>query len=333
MLPLLALGSAIAVAAPPQQPTFEIAPGVLMPWISNGAVGYPKHDQEQAAMQLWLTTGGLGLDTAWSYKNQAQVGYAMGNTTIPRSKIFLTTKIPCLGSAEAALERIKLDQAQLCNGGQSAWCSPQPFADLVLIHEPNGACKTPAQQQATWRGLEMALYALCCPEPSCCLARRCGALTEAQLTSAARRRVSRRALNLTRSIGVSNFVVSDLEAIAKTAKIPPAANQCSMHIGRHDDATIAYCKAHHIQYEAYSPLGGPDLGGKSVMSYPEVISIAKAHNVSGAQVALRWVLQQDIAVVTATGSKQYMTEDLDVAGITLTPDEMKMLSAVTGNPP
>jgi diketogulonate reductase-like aldo/keto reductase len=203
-----------------------------------------------------------------------------------------------MGTAELALERIKTDYSQLCDNGASMWCKSQPFADLILIHEPGAGCKDAAMQQATWKGLESAV-----------------------------------AQNLTRSIGVSNFVVKDLEAILATAKIPPAANQCSMHIGRHDDATISFCKAHKIQYQAYSPLGGPDLGGKSVMTYPAVKSIAKAHNVSSAQIALRWVLQQDVAVVTATGNKQYMAEDLAVTGFALTEDEMKTLSAISGQPP
>ena len=117
-----------------------------------------------------------------------------------------------MGTAELALERVKTDYLQLCDNGASEWCKSQPFADLVLIHEPGGGCKDATMQQATWRGLETAL-----------------------------------AQNLTRSIGVSNFVVKDLEAILATAKVPPAANQCAMHIGRHDDATIAFCKAHKIQ--------------------------------------------------------------------------------------
>jgi diketogulonate reductase-like aldo/keto reductase len=64
-----------------------------MPWLSNGAVGYPSNATEQAAMELWLAQGGRAIDTAFSYHNQAQVGYALGNTSVPRSEIFLTTKV------------------------------------------------------------------------------------------------------------------------------------------------------------------------------------------------------------------------------------------------
>jgi diketogulonate reductase-like aldo/keto reductase len=58
-----------------------------------------------------------------------------------------------------------------------------------------------------------------------------------------------------------------------------------------------------------------------------------AGRVSGAQVALRWVLQQGVAVVTATGNKAYMQEDIGTLAFELTPAEMATLSAVAGTPP
>ena len=134
--------------------------------------------------------------------------------------------------------------------------------------------------------------------------------------------------------------------------------------GGHDDDTIKFCQAHGITYEAYSPLGGDDLGGarthpttqlslvldvlvldiliveslraigKSVMTYPDVKKIASVHHVSAAQVALRWVLQQGCALTTATGNVEYMHEDLDTLSTFMLSDaEMATLSAIHGPPP
>jgi diketogulonate reductase-like aldo/keto reductase len=183
------------------------------------------------------------------------------------------------------------------------------YVDLLLIHAPGGEtlkkpgcggpCKTTADRQATYKGLEMALAA-----------------------------------NLTRSIGISNFPTELVKEILATAETPPAVNQCSMHVGGHDDDTIAFCQAHGITYEAYSPLGGDDLGGRSVMTYPQVKAIAAAHQVSAAQVALRWVMQRGCALATATGNSRYMAEDLQSLTIfTLTVAEMATLNAVRGKPP
>jgi hypothetical protein len=85
-------------------------------------------------------------------------------------------------------------------------------------------------------------------------------------------------------------------------------------------------------YEAYSPLGG--LSNWHVLSYPEVKAVAAAHKVSAAVVALRWVLQQGVPLVTATGNAAYIKEDLAVVdGPVLSAKEMATLSAITGRPP
>lgn len=64
-----------------------------------------------------------------------------------------------------------------------------------------------------------------------------------------------------------------------------------MFVGNHDDDAIAYGALHNITYEAYSPLG-PWGRPKPVLSDPVVQRIALAHNVSSAQVGMRWITQQ-----------------------------------------
>ena len=141
----------------------------------------------------------------------------------------------------------------------------------------------------------------------------------------------------TKAIGVSNFDAALLrELLADGSLTVPAVNQCSHAIGSHnashmpadggDDATAAFCKAHGILYSAYSPMGG--LSGTDVFNIPEVIAIGKRHNVSGSQVALRWLVQQDIAVVTAAHKAPYIAQDLDVFSFELTSAEMATLSEI-----
>ena len=89
------------------------------------------------------------------------------------------------------------------------------------------------------------------------------------------------------------------------------------------------CKKHGIQYEAYSPLGGWAKGGTSrVLDDPTVNAIAKAHNKSSAQVALRWVVQQDIVVVTETDKLAHELDDLALWDWRLTEGEMAKLAAL-----
>ena len=112
--------------------------------------------------------------------------------------------------------------------------------------------------------------------------------------------------------------------------------QIEMHVGMGDDpeSLVSYCKKHKITYQAYSPLGGPDIGGKPVMDFKEVKAIAAAHGKSAAQVALRWVLQQGHALVTATVDPSYVKEDLDLWSWKLSDSEMRQLNSVrSGAPP
>jgi diketogulonate reductase-like aldo/keto reductase len=74
-------------------------------------------------------------------------------------------------------------------------------------------CHSAAENNALWKGLEQA-----------------------------------KSSGLVRAIGVSNYKAKDLMALQGTV---PAVNQCLMSVSLHDDATISYCQAHNITYEAY----------------------------------------------------------------------------------
>ena len=97
---------------------------------------------ETAALDLWFSSGGRGVDTAFNYAGidgcgQQCVGRAIRNATasgiVHRRDMFVTTKIPCIGGAASALQYIQQDLAAL----------NLSYVDLVLIHSP-GDC-APAQ--------------------------------------------------------------------------------------------------------------------------------------------------------------------------------------------
>ena len=91
--------------------TIEIAPGVKMPFVSDGIIldARANHTGEVKGLDLFFRLGGRGVDTAWSYHNQPLVGLAVREASVPRNEIFLTTKIECMGTAEAAYAAIERD--------------------------------------------------------------------------------------------------------------------------------------------------------------------------------------------------------------------------------
>lgn len=67
-------------------------------------------------------------------------------------------------------------------------------------------------------------------------------------------------------------------------------NQLQLHVGMgaNPQKIVSYCESQGIVVQAYSPLAS----GKLVAPPPPLLStIAAAHKVSPAQVALRWIVQ------------------------------------------
>merc|ERR1711935_876813 len=130
--------------------------------------------------------------------------------------------------------------------------------------------------------------------------------------------------------------MGDIEKLMETAKIKPAVNQCELSVSFHDDATIKYCQSQGITYQSFSPLCGgfngsscSMRGGKNVMTIPLVQQVAATHNVSAAQIGLKWIVQQGLPLATAVWKLDYMNEDLDLwSWGNLSAKEMTQLSAV-----
>merc|ERR1711972_950361 len=102
-------------------------------------------------------------------------------------------------------------------------------------------------------------------------------------------------------------------------------NHNSSMLGR-DFETLSKCKERGITYSAYSPLGG--LSGVDVLGNSVVKSIGQKHGKSSAQVALRWLTQQGVVVVTASDKASHLKTDLEVFDFTLADDEMSALREI-----
>merc|ERR1712050_478661 len=86
-----------------------------------------------------------------------------------------------------------------------------------------------------------------------------------------------------------------------------------------------------IVYMSFCTLCGP-CGEKEHMELitgPLVTGIGRAHNVTGAQVALRWAVQQGIPVVPKSDKIKHLKEDFDLFSFSLTQQDMDRLTAAT----
>lgn len=130
-----------------------------------------------------------------------------------------------------------------------------------------------------------------------------------------------------RALGVSNWKSADFEKLLPKATVLPVVNQIEHNVLNHDDETIAYCQAHNITIEAYSPLGQGgnkgDVPGNAVVQ-----AVAASHNVSSYQVGLKWIIQHGHALTFQSEKASHQESDADLFGFDLTDDEMSTLDGL-----
>jgi 2,5-diketo-D-gluconate reductase A len=125
-----------------------------------------------------------------------------------------------------------------------------------------------------------------------------------------------------RSIGVSNFSVSDLDAVLKVASSPPVANQIQFNPFWYRKALLSACQQHDIVAEAYSPLGtGRHLRRK------EVREVAERVGRTPAQVLLRWCIQHGLAVIPKSTHRERIEENAQIFDFELSSEDMAQLDA------
>ena len=131
-----------------------------------------------------------------------------------------------------------------------------------------------------------------------------------------------------RSIGVSNFSVSQLARIIDETGVTPAVNQVELHPYLQQATLRAEHARRGIATEAWGPLGQGERHAARVLADPILAEIAAAHGVSAAQVVIRWHLQIATIVIPKSARPDRLRENLDVLGFALTDEEMRAIGAL-----
>lgn len=126
-------------------PDVTLNNGVRMPSLGLGVFTLPE-DETKTAVAAALDCGYRLIDTAAMYQNEAAVGEAVRESSVPREEIFVTSKLwngdhgydEALRAFDASMDRLGLD-----------------YLDLYLIHWP---LVTDSRIEDTWRAFEK-LYA------------------------------------------------------------------------------------------------------------------------------------------------------------------------------
>jgi 2,5-diketo-D-gluconate reductase B len=122
---------------------------------------------------------------------------------------------------------------------------------------------------------------------------------------------------LTHAIGVSNFTVALLRQAVEQIGAPVAVNQVEYHVMLDQSAVLDYARAHDVAVTAYCPIAQGKLADSE-----ELGVIARKHDATPAQVALKWLLDQDgVAAIPKAARRESQVANLEAMKIELDDDD------------
>ncbi|MCM1222165.1 MAG: aldo/keto reductase [Lachnospiraceae bacterium] len=248
---------------------YTLSNGVQIPKLGLGTWFIRDKDAAEAVRQA----AGLGyrlVDTAQAYQNEAGVGEGIRTCGVPREEMFVTSKVAA--EAKSYAEAKKAVNDILAKTGLS-------YLDLVIIHAPqpwnefrNDGKRYFAENKEAWKALEEAYES-----------------------------------GRVKAIGVSNFLVDDLENILADCKIKPMVNQVLCHISNTPEEVLAFCEKNGILVEAYAPIAHGQ-----VLKNKEIKAVAEKYGVTVAQLCIRYTIQLGTVSLPKTDNPAHMKENASV---------------------
>ncbi|KAI9288953.1 NADP-dependent oxidoreductase domain-containing protein [Umbelopsis sp. AD052] len=271
--------------------------GAKLPLVGLGTWQSQPNEVYEAVLTA-IKAGYRHIDTAWIYGNEKEVGQAIKDSGVDRQSLFVTTKLwnnaHSPQDVEQALER-SLKNLQL------------EYLDLYLMHWPvafkSGSSPVPKDAEG-----KVELSPVDYTETYAAMEKLVG--------------------DRVRAIGVSNFTITKLQKLLKTATITPAVNQVELHPYLPQTELLDFCKQNKIHVTAYSPLGstsGP------VQQEPVILELAKKYNVEPAQVLISWAVKRGTSVLPKSVTASRIVNNFNE--VPLTAEDVNAIDAIGNNNP
>jgi 2,5-diketo-D-gluconate reductase A len=126
-----------------------------------------------------------------------------------------------------------------------------------------------------------------------------------------------------RTIGVSNFRVEDLEMLEREAETMPTVNQVELHPHFPQAELRAWHLEHGIATESWSPLAQGEL-----LANETIAAVGARHDRTPAQVILRWHLQLGNVVIPKSVTPKRIRENFALFDFELSDEDMTEIAAL-----
>lgn len=131
-----------------------------------------------------------------------------------------------------------------------------------------------------------------------------------------------------RAIGVSNFEPDRLVDLILHNKVTPVVNQVETHPFFQQTDAAQVMKEFNVQHEAWGPLAQ---GKNHIFQNESLVSIAKQHHKSVAQIILRWFTQKGIVAIPKSTRPERIIQNIDIFDFELSTEQMNAIEAIDTN--
>lgn len=257
--------------------------GIKIPVLGLGT-WFIDDDKADKAVISAVKIGYRHIDTAQAYGNERGIGAGVKACGIPREELFITSKV----AAEA-----KTYDAAAKSIDETLQKMELDYIDLMLIHSPQPWTEWRDEKRyfeeniQVWKALEDAYKA-----------------------------------GKIKAIGVSNFLMDDLENLLAHCEIKPMVNQLLIHIGNTPAELIAYCQEQDIVVEAYSPIAHGE-----ALKNETIVEMAQKYGVSVPQLCIKYVLNLGTVALPKTANVEHMQNNANL-NFEISNEDMDVLKAL-----
>ena len=128
-----------------------------------------------------------------------------------------------------------------------------------------------------------------------------------------------------RAIGVANFQPDRIMDLIMHNKVVPAVDQIETHPFCQQIETQRFLKENNVQIQAWAQFAE---GKNNIFKNELLLSLAKKHGKSVAQVILRWLIQRGVVVIPKSVHKERIVENFNVFDFELNREDMDAIATL-----
>jgi aryl-alcohol dehydrogenase-like predicted oxidoreductase len=141
-----------------------------------------------------------------------------------------------------------------------------------------------------------------------------------------------REAGLVRHLGLSNVTVAQIDEALAIAPVAAVQNRYSVDSRRPEaDEVLKGCAERGIAFVPFFAIAGEGReGGRQAGERDQVLTVARAHGATPAQVRLAWTLAQGphVLAIPGTGSPTHLAENVAAAALRLTEEDLALLGSL-----